>query len=265
MNNKPFLLILFGYLPSITKGVEQMLNTVKTDGFQTVTTPQFKNIILSGLPETEYREIAPDLQLVEMKSHDVINRPYEHVQYVYFPETSMVSSVKILEDGASVETGSIGREGVTGISVALSKRPSPKLSIVQIPGEGYRMKSDKFRAALKRNGLLSDLVSEFIFTNFTETAQCVACNSHHTVTERLAKWLLISQCKTGRKELELTQDFIAQMLGIHRPGVTLAALQLKNAGLIDYRRGLVRITDKEGLEEFACECYETLKSGYPCN
>jgi CRP-like cAMP-binding protein len=239
-----------------------MLNTVKTDGFQEAATPKFKNFILSRLPEAEYRKIAPDLQLVKMKSHDVINQPYEHVEYVYFPESCLISSVKILEEGNSVETGSIGREGVTGISIALSKRPSPKLSIVQAPGEGYKMKADKFLMALKRNGLLSELVSEFIFTNFTETAQCVACNSHHAVNKRLAKWLLISQYKTNRNELELTQDFIAQMLGIHRPGVTLAALSLKNAGLIDYRRGLIRIIDKEGLEEVACECYETLKSDY---
>jgi CRP-like cAMP-binding protein len=239
-----------------------MLNTVKTSGFQKATNPQIKNLILSRLPESEYREIAPDLQLVEMKSGNVINRPYEYVEYVYFPETSLVSSVKIFEDGASVETGSIGREGVTSISVALSKRPSPRQSIVQIPGEGYRIKADNFRAGLKRGGLLSELVSEFIFTNFTETAQCVACNSHHSVNQRLAKWLLVSHYKTGRSELELTQDFIAQMLGIHRPGVTLAAIQLKEASLIDYRRGMVSIVDKEGLEEIACECYETLKSDY---
>ena len=242
-----------------------MLNTVKSTDFQKVTNLRNKNFILSGLPEAEYREIAPDIQSVEMNRNDIINRPYEHVQYVYFPETSLVSSVKIFENGASVETGSIGREGVSSISAALSKRPSPRQSIVQIPGEGYRIKADKFRAALKRNGLLSELVSEFIFTNFTETAQCVACNSHHSVAERLAKWLLISQCKTNRKELELTQDFIAQMLGIHRPGVTIAAVSLKEAGLIDYRRGLVTIIDKEGLEEFSCECYETLKSYYPCD
>ena len=242
-----------------------MLNIVKTNDFQEVTKPLINNFILSGLPEAEYGEIAPDLQLVEMKRHDIINQPYEYVEYVYFPETSLVSSVKIFENGASVETGSIGREGVSSISAALSKRPSPRQSIVQIPGEGYRIKADKFRAALKRNGLLSELVSEFIFTNFTETAQCVACNSHHSVAERLAKWLLISQCKTNRKELELTQDFIAQMLGIHRPGVTIAAVSLKEAGLIDYRRGLVTIIDKEGLEEFSCECYETLKSYYPCD
>lgn len=239
-----------------------MQGTLKTSGFQQTTNLQTKNFILSKLPETEYRELSSDLELVEMKSGDIINRPYEHVEYVHFPETSLVSSVKIFEDGASVETGSIGREGVTAISVALSKRPSPRQSIVQIPGEGYRFKTDKFKAALKRGGLLSKLVSEFIFTNFTETAQNVACNSHHAVSNRLAKWLLVSQYKTGRKELELTQEFIAQMLGIHRPGVTLAAINLKEAGLIDYRRGMVSIVDKEGLEEIACECYETLKSDY---
>jgi CRP-like cAMP-binding protein len=239
-----------------------MLDTAKSNGLGQTVNTQTNNFILSRLPVAEYRELFSNLEQVKMQSGNVINRPYEYVEYVYFPETSLVSSVKIFEDGASVETGSIGREGVTSISVALSKRPSPRQSIVQIPGEGYRIKADNFRAGLKRGGLLSELVSEFIFTNFTETAQCVACNSHHSVNQRLAKWLLVSQYKTNRNELELTQDFIAQMLGIHRPGVTLAAINLKEAGLIDYRRGLVSIVDKEGLEELACECYETLKQDY---
>jgi CRP-like cAMP-binding protein len=239
-----------------------MLNTVKRKDFLQTINPQTNNLILSRLPEAEYRELLPELQRVEMSRSDVINRPFEHVEYVYFPITSMVSSVKIFEDGASIETGSIGREGVTSISVALSKRPSPRQSVVQIPGDGWRVRADKFRAALKCEGLLSVLISEFIFTYLTETAQNVACNSHHSVTERLAKWLLVCQYKTGRKELELTQDFIAQMLGVHRPGVTLAAVSLKEAGLIDYRRGMVSIVDREGLEELACECYETLKSDY---
>lgn len=235
---------------SITSGLQQTVNS------------QINNFILSRLPESEYRKLSSDLQRVEMKQNDVINHQYEYVEYVYFPETSLVSTVKIFEDGASVETGSIGREGVTGISVALSKKPSPRESIVQIPGEGYRIEADKFRAALKGEGVLSQLVSEFIFSYLMETAQNVACNSHHNVNQRLSKWLLICQYKTNKSELELTQDFVAQMLGIHRPGVTLAALSLKTAGLIHYRRGMVSIVDTEGLEEITCECYETLKTDY---
>lgn len=223
---------------------------------------QINNVILSRLPEDEYRELLPDLQLVEMKSRQIIHRPGEPVEYVYFPENCLVSSVTVFEDGTSVETGSVGKEGMTGTTIALSKKQSPRESIVQIPGEGWRIKADRFRAALKREGLLAQLVSEFIFAYLTEAAQCAACNSHHDITERLAKWLMISSYKTGRTEFHLTQDFIAQMLGVHRPGVTLVAINLKEAGLINYRRGLVTIIDKEGLEEVTCECYEAIKSQY---
>ncbi|HEX8264080.1 MAG TPA: Crp/Fnr family transcriptional regulator [Pyrinomonadaceae bacterium] len=223
---------------------------------------QINNVILSRLPEKEYKELLPDLQFLELKSHDVIHRPHEHIEYVYFPENSLISSVTVFEDGTSVETGTIGREGMTGVTIALSKKQSPRESIVQIPGEGWRIKADRFQAALKREGLLAQLASEFIFAFLTEAAQCAACNSHHEITARLAKWLLISSYKTGRTEFHLTQDFLAQMLGVHRPGVTLVAINLKEAGLINYRRGIITITDKEGLEEQTCECYEAIKSQY---
>lgn len=223
---------------------------------------QINNVILSRLPENEYTELLPDLQFVEMKSHDVIHRPHGTIEYVYFPENSLVSSVTVFEDGTSVETGTIGREGMTGVTISLSKKQSPRESIVQIPGEGWRIKADRFQAALKREGLLGQLVSEFIFAFLMEAAQCAACNSHHDITARLAKWLLISSYKTGRTEFHLTQDFLAQMLGVHRPGVTLVAINLKEAGLINYRRGLITIIDKEGLEDVACECYEAIKSQY---
>jgi CRP-like cAMP-binding protein len=223
---------------------------------------QMNNVILSRLPENEYKELLPDLQFVEMKSHDVIHRPHERIEYVYFPENSLVSSVTVFEDGTTVETGTIGKEGMTGVTIALSKKQSPRESIVQIPGEGWRIKADRFQAALKREGLLAQLMSEFIFAFLMEAAQCAACNSHHDITARLAKWLLISSYKTGRTEFHLTQDFIAQMLGVHRPGVTLVAINLKEAGLINYRRGLVTIIDKEGLEDATCECYEAIKSQY---
>jgi CRP-like cAMP-binding protein len=223
---------------------------------------QINNFILSHLPEKEYNELLPDLQLIEMKSHDIIHRPHEPVEYVYFPENSLVSSVTVFEDGTSVETGCTGKEGVTGAFLALSKKKSPRESIVQISGKGWRIKADRFQTALKREGLLAQLVSEYIFAFLTEAAQCAACNSHHNITERLAKWLLISSYKTGRDQFRLTQDFLAQMLGVHRPGVTLVAINLKEAGLINYSRGLITITDKDGLEESACECYETIKSEY---
>ena len=223
---------------------------------------QINNVILSRLPENEYQELLPDLQFVEMKSHAIINRPHERAEYVYFPENSLVSTVTVFEDGTSVETGCIGKEGTTGTTIALSKKQSPRESIVQIPGEGWRIKADRFQAALKREGLLAQLVSEFIFAYLTEAAQCAACNSHHDISARLAKWLLISSYKTGRTEFHLTQDFIAQMLGVHRPGVTLVAINLKEAGLINYRRGLITIIDKEGLEDITCECYEAIKSQY---
>lgn len=239
-----------------------MLNISETRNLRPTANQQSGNFILAQLFGQEYRELSSDLQLVELKSHKIIHHPHERAEYVYFPKNSMISSVKIFKDGTTIETGSIGREGMTGVSAALSKKASSEQSIVQIPGEAWRIKTDKFQVALKREGLLKQLISEFIFAYLTETAQSAACNAHHSVTERLAKWLLVCGDKTGRCKLELTQDFISQMLGVHRPGITLAALTLKDAGLINYQRGTITIIDNKGLKELSCECYETIKSEY---
>jgi CRP-like cAMP-binding protein len=227
-----------------------------------VTQKQIGNLILSALPEEEYNRLLPDLEPIKMEIGELIDRPYEVIEYVHFPQDSIVSSVTYLDDGTSVEAGVIGREGTTGIAIALSNTKSPLEVSVQIPGDCLRIKADRFKQALEDNPVLKRLVHRHIFAYIAQVSHVNACNAHHVLEKRLARWLLMCRDRVNSDTVSLTQDFMAQMLGVHRPGVTLVALNLKEAGIINYRRGEITICDRTRLEKASCKCYEAIKKDY---
>ncbi|MDQ4122146.1 MAG: Crp/Fnr family transcriptional regulator [Acidobacteriota bacterium] len=225
-----------------------------------ITSP--RNQILSSLPYKEFDRLKPELKKIKVSHGDILYRPNEPVKFVYFPEDCIVSTITVFDDGTSIENGIVGNEGLLGVAPALSTMKSPREATVQSNGECLRISTDVFRQAFEDNSTLRQLALSYIFAFFEQVAQSGACNKHHTVNQRIARWLLTLRDRTENNQLMITQDSMAQMLGVHRPGITLAAIQLKNAGLINYRRGSVTIEDREGLEEVSCECYRLIKKVY---
>lgn len=220
------------------------------------------NNLLNALPADEYRELLPNLKHVEMPLGKIIYDVGEPIDYIYFPENSIISTVSCFEDGACIETGITGREGMIGISLALSNDSAPRETSVQASGYGWQMPAKKFQDVFDRGGKLHYLVLRYVYAFLEQVAQSGACINHHPVNQRLARWMLMCHDRTEGDELRITHDFIAQMLGVNRPSVTGAAIELKDAGLIKYSRGLVQITDRAGLESFTCECYGLIKRIY---
>lgn len=229
-----------------------------------LTSPQAvpRNQILNSLPFHEFKRIEPELKSVRVAQGEVIYQPNEPIKWVYFPENCIVSTVTVFDDGTSIENGIIGNEGLIGVAPALSTMTTPREATVQTSGECLRISTDSFREAFNTNDALRQLSLSYIFAFFEQVAQAGACNKHHTVNERIARWLLTLHDRSQTDELMVTQDLMAQMLGVHRPGITLAAIHLKEENLIEYRRGAIRIVDREGLEEAACECYRLIKRAY---
>lgn len=225
-----------------------------------ITSP--RNQILRSLPNKEFDRLKPELKKVRVAHGDVLYRPNEPVKFVYFPEDCIVSSVTVFDDGTSIENGIVGSEGLVGVASAISTMKSPREATMQSSGECLQISTDAFRRVFDDNGVLRQLVFNYIFAFFEQVAQSGACNKHHTVNQRIARWLLTLRDRIERDDLQVTQDSMAQMLGVHRPGITLAAIQLKKAGLINYRRGAVTILEREGLEEVSCECYGLIKKVY---
>lgn len=221
-----------------------------------------RNQLLNALPLKEYQRLQPNLKWVEMPLGKIIYEAGEPIDYIYFPENSIVSSVNFFEDGASTETGITGREGMTGISVALSNNITERETIVQANGYGWQITTEKFQKAFEQGGTLQHLVLRYVHAFLEQIAQSGACINHHPVNQRLARWLLMCHDRTDGDELHITHDFIAQMLGVNRPSVTGAAIELKDEGLIKYSRGVVKIINRAGLEDFSCECYDSIKRVY---
>jgi CRP-like cAMP-binding protein len=227
-----------------------------------VSQSEIRNHFLARLPEDEYKQLLPDLEQVKMEIGDPIQEPYEPIEYVYFPINCVISQVTALDDGFSVEAGVIGREGCSGIELTLLNKTSPRSTHIQLPGHSLRIKSDKFIAALEQSTALDRLMRRLTFAYLTQVAQVVACNSHHNIETRLARWLLMCHDRTDGNELRITQDFISQMLGVHRPGVSIGIIALKNAGLVNNQRGVIIIENRAGLEEIVCECYDAINREY---
>jgi CRP-like cAMP-binding protein len=173
-----------------------------------------------------------------------------------------VSVVSGFEDGTSVEVGMVGNEGMFGVNVFLGSVSTPLEAVVQLPGEGYRLRADVLREEFRRGGALQDMLLRYTQAFITQVAQNAACNRAHHVEGQIAKWLLMCADRSPTQELELTQEFIAAMLGVRRPGVTETAGLLRDKGLINYVRGYITITDREGLEGITCECYQLVKKEF---
>jgi CRP-like cAMP-binding protein len=223
-----------------------------------------KNMILAALPRTEYERLLPDLEYISLPLDVSLYRSGDAIEYVYFPGDGMVSLVTHMKDGATIEVGLIGRDGMVGIPVLLGDDIAFEEAIVQIAGSAMRMKSDVFKKDLKssHNPLLTQLLL-YTRTLMRQVAQTAACNRLHTVEERLSRWLLMCHDRMESDELPLKQEFISHMLGTRRASVSSAATELQAEGLIRYSRGRISILKREELEDFACECYRVVDGEAP--
>ena len=223
------------------------------------TLPRTSNRILNALTRSEFESLAPHLDPINLSSGEILYRPEQPVTHVYFPNRGTVSVVSSFEDGSTVEVGMVGNEGMFGVSVFLGSVTTPLAAQVQLPGDGLRMRTDVLMREFRKGGLLQDLLLRYTQAFITQIAQTAACNRAHPLDGRLAKWLLMCGDRAQSKELALTHEFISTMLAVRRPGVTEAACQLKEAGLISYKRGNVSIVDRPGLEAMSCKCYPLVK------
>lgn len=224
-----------------------------------LTETQPNNFILRSLPVESYRKMLPYLETIEMPHSQTIYRSFEKIDHIYFPENSVISIVTNLEDGNCVETGIIGNDGLSGAEIILTETPSPREAMVQLAGFGRRMKIKDFREFVRSDEVLARLVLQFIHSFIGQISQNPACLCFHKIEKRLARWLLMFHDRADSDELGLTQEFIAVMLGVHRPTVTKFAVKLQNEGLISYNRGKIIILDRPGLLRTSCECYETIR------
>ena len=220
--------------------------------------PPPANQLLAALPSEVLDRILPSLDVVSLPLKQFVHKPRERIRDVYFPCSGFVSITTVLNDGSMVEVATIGREGLVGASAVLSGDPGPSAAMVQ--GEidtCYRMPADVFREELDRRNSFHHVMTRYAQALTGVIMQSTACNAVHSVEQRLARWLLLTQDRMGKKEFPLTQEFVAMMLGRSRPTVTVVAGTLQKAGLITYHRGHVTIVDREKLESASCECYRT--------
>jgi|ERR1700682_129944 len=220
------------------------------------------NWILAALPGEEYELVVPHLEKVLLKRGHILQMPDQRIEFLYFPTTCMISLLASLEGGETVETGVVGNEGMVGISVVLGVETSSSEALVQADGEAFRMKAKALGPLIKNGSVLHDNLLRYIYTILAQISQTAACNRAHSLSERLARWLLLTHDRLGRDEFEMTHEFLARMLGTRRAGVTVAASTLREAGAIGYTRGRVTILDRPGLENVACECYRIVKAEF---
>ncbi len=221
-----------------------------------------QNHLLKALPEDECERILPKLELVPMRLGEVLYEPSIEMRYVYFPTTSIVSLLYVMEDGASAEIAVVGNEGIVGVSLFMGGESTTSRAVVQSAGHAYRLGGQYLKEAFFRAGAMQHLLLRYTQALLTQMAQTAVCNRHHTVDQQLCRWLLLSLDRLPSNELVMTQELIANMLGVRREGVTEAAGKLQQAGLIHYSRGKITVMDRPGLEKRVCECYEVVRKEF---
>ena len=213
---------------------------------------------MAALPSEDYQRLVPDLQPVELPQHQILYHAGEDYKYAYFPSYSIVSSVAIMENGSTTEIGVIGNEGVVGLPIILDTSYTNSTAIVQVGDGGYRILAEQLREEMARHGALKRLMMRYVQARIIQLGQTAACNRYHTVEQRFARWLLTVRDSIQQDEFQLTQEFISQMLGVRRTGVTEVASRFQQAGIISYRRGLIRVISGQKLEACTCECYQLI-------
>jgi len=224
------------------------------------TTSQYKNLFLKVLPPRDMALLKPSLQFIELPQGEVLSEPGKGVSDVIFLEAGMISLLTTMQDGSAIEIATLGRESILGVLAAIGNHRSSVRAIVQLDGAGWKIRAGEFRVAVEKSRTLRHLVllsSELALVQMHQTA---ACNALHSAERRLCRWILQVRDRIDNDVIELTQDFLAQMLAVRRPTVTLIAQNLQSAGLIRYRRGRITIVDHAGLEKLACECVGEIRT-----
>jgi CRP-like cAMP-binding protein len=221
-----------------------------------------QNYLFSSIPALEWERLLPHIEETDLPLGKVLYEPNFKMSHVYFPSTAIVSLLYELEDGSSAEIAIVGNEGIVGIAIFMGGESTSSRAVVQSAGAGYRIKSSIFLEEFNRAGPVMHLLLRYTQALITQMTQTAVCNRHHTLDQQFCRWLLLSLDRLPSNELVMTQELIANMLGVRREGVTEAALKVQKAGLIKYARGHISILDREGLEKRTCECYQVVKHEY---
>ena len=221
-----------------------------------------QNHILAALPAEDYARLQPHLELIAMPLGWAVYESGGHMSYLYFPTTSLVSLLYVMEDGASAEIAISGNEGLVGIALFMGGETTPSRAVVQSAGNGYRLSANAAKREFATGGNLQHLALRYTQALITQMAQTAVCNRHHALDQQLCRWLLLSLDRLSGDELKMTQELIANMLGVRREGVTEAAGKLQADGLIQYSRGRIKVLDRARLEKRVCECYAVVRKEY---
>ena len=221
-----------------------------------------RNQIIAALPVAEFQRWLPQLEQVEMPLGQVLYESGATLEHVYFPVTSIVSLLYVMESGASAEIAVVGNDGVVGISLFMGGESTPSRAVVQSAGQGYCLSAQTIKEEFDRSGPVMHVLLRYTQALITQMSQTAVCNRHHSLDQQLCRWVLLSLDRLTGNDLVMTQELIANMLGVRREGVTESALKLQNAGLIRYARGHITVLDRPGLEKRTCECYAVVKKEY---
>jgi CRP-like cAMP-binding protein len=222
------------------------------------TSPE-QNHLLTILPAEVKQRLFPHLELVQLSLGESMYESGDAMRYVYFPTNSIVSLLYVMESGASAEISVVGNEGILGIALFMGGESTPNRAIVQSAGSAYRLQGYRLKEEFSRNEELHNLLLRYTQSLMTQMAQTAVCNRHHTIEQQLCRWLLLSMDRLPTNELTMTQELIANMLGVRREGVTEAAGKLQRQGVIEYHRGKITVVDRIKLEKLSCECYKVVK------
>ena len=219
-----------------------------------------QNHLLAALPEAELELLSPHLEWVTLRLGDMLYEPGSQLQHAYFPSTSIVSLHYVMESGASAEAAGVGNEGMLGVSLFMGGNTTPSSAVVQTAGYAYRLERSLLKEQFNQAGTMQRLLLRYSQALMTQMMQTAVCNRHHSVEQQLSRWLLLTLDRLPTRELIMTQELVASMLGVRREGITEAAGKLQSAGFIRYRRGHISVIDPAGLETRACECYAVVKN-----